>query len=363
MPVREVSSSAESAVRSTRLNVFLSWLLAAAPAAAIAYEADTTPLRVALAAPTEEGHFAWGAGRELERVAADKGVLLNIGPAPLTDASNPDWDLMILPVRSLATQVPALEILELPFFYPSLAAVRSNLDGALGKRLAADAGTRGWQILAFWDEGMHIMSGLKRFDRVRNLKAREFLITRSDPVAERQFGYWKADARRIASENREAVLRECLIASRATTLQEVMREQLYRVHLSMSLTNHRYEGWLVIAPVGRWKELDPPTREAIERALKTTKAWQRHDADARAGDALAELKRLGMTIHEVDEVERAAFRAALPDWAELLSDDLSAQQKRELIELVSTGTTAFVSTGPAAAQPGTAAPPDSEGHQ
>ncbi len=186
-----------------------------------------------------------------------------------------------MPVRSLATAGACLGGLGAPLFYPSLAAVRANLDGTLGKYLDAEANARGWDIVAFWDEGMHNLSGLKSFDRVRNLKAREFLITRSDPVAERQFGYWKADVRRINPENRAAVLRECLIANRATTLQQIMREQLYRVHLAMSLTNHRYEGWVVIAPRERWEKLDTPLREELDEVLQTTTVWQRHDAERR----------------------------------------------------------------------------------
>jgi len=343
----------------TRLTATLFCVMAAASAAAFATEADRIPLRVAVVAPAEQAHFAWAAARELERVAARKGIVLSVESAPRTGSAENTWDLMILPVRSLAAQVPALQVLELPFFYPSLAAVRSKLDGALGERLGAEASKRGWKIAAFWDEGMHILSGLKRYDRVRNLKAREFLITRPDPVAERQFRYWKADARRVDPEDREAVLRECLIASRSTTLQEVMREQLYRVHLTMSLTNHRYEGWVVIAPLERWNQLDAATqRELEEDALRETTAWQRRDAEARDAAAVAELKRLGMTIQEVDEAEREAFRAALPDWPDLLSDDLSEQQKRELIGLASVGTAAASAAfGSAGTHPGADAPP------
>ena len=320
-------------------------------------------MRLAIAGPSDESHVITAAVRELERAAADKGIGLSVEPAPLNYSADATWDFMVMPVRSLATQVPALEVLELPFFYPSLAAVRANLDGTLGKYLDAEANARGWDIVAFWDEGMHILSGLKRFDRVRNLKAREFLITRSDPVAERQFGYWKADVRRINPENRAAVLRECLIANRATTLQQIMREQLYRVHLAMSLTNHRYEGWVVIAPRERWEKLDTPLREELDEVLQTTTVWQRHDAERRAAKAVAELKRLGMTIHEVDAVERGAFKNALPDWVELLSDELGRAQKRELVSLASSGTAAFLAAaGTAGTDPGSAPPPDSHEH-
>jgi TRAP-type C4-dicarboxylate transport system substrate-binding protein len=227
--------------------------------------------------------------------------------------------------------------------------VHRRLDGALGQSLAEEARKRGWEIVAFWDEGMHVFSGLKRYDLVRNLKAREFLITRPDPLAEKQFQYWRADARRIRPQDREAVLRECLTANRAATLQEVVREELYRVHLDVSLTNHRYEGWVVVAPAERWAHLDAETREKLRAVLRETTAWQRNDAREREAKALGELKRQGMAVYAVDAQEREAFREALPDYVELLPNELSPEKKRELIELASTG--AATVTGPGGATP------------
>ena len=336
----------------------LMFVTAAVSAAVFASEGSAKPVRLAVVGHADETHFTKAAVAQLERVAAEKGIEVTVAPAPLAGTTEFAWDLMLMPVRSLANRVPALEILELPFFYPSLDAVRANLDGALGERLDAEANERGWKVVAFWDEGMHIFSGIKRFDRVRNLKAREFLITRPDPVAERQFAYWKADARRINPENREAVLRECLIANRAATLQEVVREQLYRVHLTMSLTNHRYEGWVVVAPRGRWLQFDASRRQGLAEVFKQTTVWQRRDVEAREAAAREKLRQSRMTLYDVDSTQREAFRAALPDWAELLSDSLSEEQKRELIAMASAGTAAFLS----AATP-TQASPDSQRHE
>ena len=329
---------------SARLHGLLLCLLTAVAPATAALPSGTATIRVAVVAPSDKDHVAWAAATQLQRGAKDQGLQIVVEQAVVTRNGEPLPELLVMPVRSLATQLPELQILELPFFYASPGAVHERLDGALGVYLTDEARKRGWKIVAFWDEGMHVFSGLKRYDRARNLRVREFLITRPDPVAEKQFKYWKAYARRIDPEDRAAVLRECMIASRAATLQEILREQLYRVHLTTSLSNHRYEGWVVVAPSQRWADLDPATKEKLRAALSETTTWQRSDAREREAAALAELKRRGMTIYEVDEGEREAFRAALPDWPELLSDDLSVQQKRELIGLASTG--AAVVTGP-----------------
>lgn len=324
-------------------------LIAAVATTPAATGSEARPVRIAVVAPGDDDHLAWAAASHLQRTAKNQGLEIALEPADLTGTGKPLPDLLVMPVRSLATQVPALQILELPFFYPSLEVVHDRLDSTLGQSLADEALKGGWKMLAYWDEGMHIFSGLKRYDRARNLKAREFLITRPDPVAEKQLQYWKADARRVDPDDRDAVLRECLIASRAATVQGVVREQLYRVHLSMSLTNHRYEGWVVVAPAERWAQVNTATKQKLRAALRETTAWQRKDAQQREAAALAELKRRGMIIHEVDAEEREAFRKALPDWAKLLSDEMDAEQKRKLVELASAGAAVVAGPGGGAA--------------
>jgi TRAP-type C4-dicarboxylate transport system substrate-binding protein len=302
-------------------------------------------VRVAVVAPADEQHLAWVAAARLQEVGKQNGVQIIVEAASLLDSVIPLPDLLVMPVRSLATKVPELQILELPFFFTSVDSVHKHLDGELGNHLAEQARKQGWQIVAFWDDGMHVFSGLKRYDRVRNLKAREFLLTRPDPLAEKQFRYWKANSRRIDPRNSEAVLSECLIANRAASPQEILREKLYRVHLAISLTNHRYEGWVAVSPAQRWAQLNGATREKLGAVLRETTGWQRKDARKRKTTALDALKRHGMSIYEVDSKEREAFREALPDWTKLLGDELDAQEKRDLIGLASTGAAAVARVG------------------
>ena len=335
------------------------WTFAAVVSATAATISEPDPLQLALVAPPDDNHFSHAAGRQLQQNAAEDRLELVVKMASVTEANSDLPDLLLMPVRSLATQVPELQVLELPFLFPSIEAVHAAVEGDLGVLLRQKARARGWEILAWWDEGMHVLSGLKRYDRVTNLKIREFLITRPDPVAEKQFKYWRAHPRRIDLQDREAVLRECLIASRAATLQRIVSEELFRVHLAVSLSNHRYEGWVVVAPRDR---LDKQTMQKLQIALDRTTAWQRADARHREAAALADLQRVGTEIYEVDETERAEFRARLPDLAELLPDSLDAQTRQALVTLASAGTAAVAGTvrDGAAAPPGRGAAPGTD---
>lgn len=291
------------------------------------------PLRLAVVAPDTE-HLAWDSARVLQHAAQAEGLTLLLEPATTdTTSTTQQPDLIVMPLRSLANRIVALEILELPFFYADLNAVHTALDGVMGSALRDIARQQQWEILAFWDEGLHVMSGLRRYDRVANLNGMEFLLTRPDPVTERQLQAWRATPRTIRQADREAVLRECLIASRAATLQEIKREELERVHMTLSLTRHRYEGWLLLAPAEKWEQIPQTTRRTLIRMLPQVTREQRAAAARREAEALQALRKAGFVVHEVDARARQAFVDRLLPWSGLLSKDIDTQTRTRLLSL------------------------------
>jgi TRAP-type C4-dicarboxylate transport system substrate-binding protein len=295
--------------------------------------ACATPLHVTVVAP-ESDHLAWQSARILQRDADAEGLTLLLNPVSTnTQKATPAPDLIVMPLRSLAGQLPALEILELPFFFVDLDAVHQAVDGELGLALRDIARRQQWEVLAFWDEGLHVMSGLRRYDRVVNLTGMEFLLTRADPMAERQFLAWRATPRIIRQADQETVLRECLIASRAATLQEIKREELERVHMTLSLTRHRYEGWLLLSPANTWADLPNSIREKITKILPQVNQAQRALAARREAEALKSLRNIGFVVHELDANARQAFIDRLPSWARLLPEEIDIQTREHLLTL------------------------------
>jgi C4-dicarboxylate-binding protein DctP len=291
--------------------------------------------RLDVVAPDAE-HLAWSAAQELARRAGPRGVVLT---ATLADPERVSAapDLVVMPVRSLAARVPALQILEVPFLFPDRGAVHAALDGPLGEALRARARRAGFEILAFWDEGMHAMSGNRRFDRRINLTGVEFLLLRPDPIAEQAFHALNAWTRPARPQSRDALLRECLVGSRAATLQQIRREELFRVHLDLSVTAQRYEGWVLVAPAARWRGLTEEVRETIASSALDMRGWQRREAERRESESLAALGAEGMQVHRLDETERQAFRERMPPAERMLPAALGPALRTQLVRLATGG--------------------------
>lgn len=314
--------------------------MATAGASAPAVAVDVPDFRLKVVAH-DSSHLAWAAASQLVETAGKNGlrVQLELAAKPgeqKTNAAAPD--LLVMPLRSLAKKVPALEILELPFFYSDIDAVHQAIDTGLGKLLRERARQQGWELLAFWDEGMHALSGNRRYDRAINLTGMEFILLRPDPVAEKQFKAFDAWTRSSRPQTREQLLRECMIGSRSASLQQLWFERLDRVHLDVSLTAHRYESWVVIAPVSSWNKHTEKNKAALIKALTTTTDWQREDAEQREREALQQLEAAGMQVRTLTAEQRAGFSQRLPAWEALLSDNLDASLKQKLIAAATRGT-------------------------
>jgi len=321
--------------------------IAGANAPAIAVEVSAFRLTVV---STEADRLSWAAASHLAEVAANNGLSVKLklaaslgehgfsaASAELSSEHAPD--LIVMPLRSLATQAPALEVLELPFFFSGIASVHQAFDGELGGLLREQTRKQGWELLALWDEGMHMLSGNRRYDRTINLTGMEFILLRPDPVAEKQFRAFDAWTRSAQPQTREQLLRECMIGSRSASLQQLWHERLDRVHLALSLTAHRYEGWVVVAPVTNWNKHSEKDQAALLKALTAMTAWQRAEALRREREALQKLETSGMQIHSLTVEQRAGFLKRLPTWETLLSDKLAPTLRQKLVAAATTGAT------------------------
>lgn len=295
----------------------------------VSAEQDT--LRLLVIAP-DTSHIAWESAQQLARYDPET-LHINTLLASTPDSQNArvEPDILLMPLRSLASQVPALELLELPFFYRDIDEVHRVIDGEPGQMLKQKARQSDWEIIAFLDEGMQVMSGNRRYNDRINLTGMQFIELRPDPMAEKQLLAFDAWTQIISPDSQQEFLQQCRVGSRTTTLQRLWSERLDRVHLALSLSRHRYEGWVLVAPEARWRQLPAKIRERLATLAADLTQWQRSAAQQREEQALVELRKTGMTVHLFSAEQRQGFIDRLPLWQDLLSDRIPLAERQALI--------------------------------
>lgn len=289
-------------------------------------------LSVRVAAP-DQRHIAWVSVQRLAELGRARSVELE--PAPDRGGGNgaSAAALRVLPLRELAATLPELSALELPFFFRNLEAIHRALDSALGERLKSAARERGWELLAVWDEGIHLMSGNITYTHPRTLQGAEFVLLRDDPIAEIELRALDSWSRRARPSSLAQLQKECLVSSRSTTAQQMVREGLARVHLDITLSRHRYEGWVVAMPLAAWRALSVSERDGLSAALKEMTGWQRERALEAEEAALRGLARDGMTMHPLAPETWTRYRAMQPDWDAFRPAGVKPELWRELVVL------------------------------
>jgi TRAP-type C4-dicarboxylate transport system substrate-binding protein len=76
--------------------------------------------------------------------------------------------------------------------------------------------------------------------------------------------------------------------------------KMYEVACCMALTKHLMDPTFLVFSLAEWKKLSPAVQAALQKAANEAAKVVREMAPQREGQALAEVKRLGMKVNEID---------------------------------------------------------------
>ncbi len=91
----------------------------------------------------------------------------------------------------------------------------------------------------------------------------------------------------------------------------ILSSKFYEVQKYLSVTNHVYSPWIVMASKKWWDGLSKDEQKVLVDAARASREFERKDTRDEAGRALADLKGKGMQINEVSAAESARMRDKL----------------------------------------------------
>lgn len=209
----------------------------------------------------------------------------------------------------IGTVVPVAEAQQLPFAFLSAIQAHRAIDGPLGRLIGAEMAAKGMHLfpVAGFDNGMRQVAGMRaivRPDDFAGLKIRvppgqvifdTFKALGAEPVAITANGLYDAlKGRRVeAQENPLAVIEGF---------------KLYEVVSHVSMTNHIWSGFNLMAHLATWRRLPDEIKAVIERNATLHVLRQRAEQAAFNTRLRHDLVRRGLLFNAV---EQAPFRARL----------------------------------------------------
>ena len=223
-------------------------------------------------------------------------------------------DMGLNTVGRWATIVPAMDIFDVPFIFPSYEKVDKAIDSGLGEKLGAELLRKGVRPLIWADYGF-----------VQYANNKKLVKTPADFDGLKIRGYSKYSAETIKAMGASSVtmgssevymgIQRGTIDGQTSGTTAMRDRKMYEVHKYLTVTNHASPEFIVAINEKSYSKLNADQKKALDAAALEVRDMIRANAKAEDLKALADLKAKGMEVYEVPENELQAWRdATKPVW-------------------------------------------------
>lgn len=228
----------------------------------------------------------------------------------LTEAG--DLEMCYFASSYLAGRVPELSVLDLPFAGADRTALWQRLDGRAGDLIKAAVEARtGFTVLAFWDNGVrHISNGVRAIIHPRDCRGL-FIRTLDSAFHQALFAALGFSPRFIDVKDLAEAVRTRSIDAQENPLTNLVNFDLHKTHRFVSLTGHFSGIALLLANRAAFGRMSPAERAGVGAAIAEATRLQRELAAREDEECLAILKADGVAVTMPEEIDRAAFAAAV----------------------------------------------------
>jgi C4-dicarboxylate-binding protein DctP len=203
------------------------------------------------------------------------------------------------------------EAFDLPYLFDSFEQAHLVTQGPIGKQLLDQLDAKGIKGLAFWDNGFKQMSAnrpLNKVDDFKGLKMRIF----SSKVLDAEMRALGAQPQVLAASEIYTSMQSGLVDGGENTESTFYQFKMYEVQKYMTLSDHGYVGYAVVANKKFWEGLPPDIRSVLEAALVKATEFGNRVAKKENDDSLEAIKATGRTqVKVLSKIEREEWKKVL----------------------------------------------------
>jgi TRAP-type transport system periplasmic protein len=268
---------------------------------------------------SNKGHpQVWGVEKFVELVAAKSGGKLDVKPYP-GGTLGPDVQIVsamqggtiemnVMNASLLAGTAKEMTLFDMPWLFADAREADAIADGPIGKKLLAKLEEKGLVGLAYWDLGFRqIHTGKKVIAKADDFKGVKLRVIPTKIYVDLVTS-WGANPVPMPFTETYSALEQGAIDGMTNPLLNIIDGKYDEVTKHLTLTNHMYTPQAVIVGKKFWDKLSAQEQKILRDAAQETAVLQRKFARDEAAKALAELKKRGMTVHELSADEIAKLR-------------------------------------------------------
>jgi C4-dicarboxylate-binding protein DctP len=213
---------------------------------------------------------------------------------------------MIAPATSkLTSLVPEIQVLDLPYAFPTYKAIDKAFKGAIGEQLFSKFKKENIKGMAFWSNGFKQVTSNKRpLISPEDFAGQHFRIMPNE-VIEAQFKTLQARTSKIAFNKTYRQLELTHIDGQENTLSNIYSKKFYEVQSYLTISNHGFLSYAVIMNKDFWDSLPSNIQISIQEAMEETTRWNRTYAIIMNEKMYEKINKLGtIEIYELSNEEK-----------------------------------------------------------
>ncbi|ESR23726.1 TRAP transporter substrate-binding protein [Lutibaculum baratangense] len=245
-----------------------------------------------------------------------------------------------IPTAKLSNFSASLQLIDLPFLFPSREITYGFLDSEVGQEILDDLSASGFVGASFWESGFKQLTCNHPVKSPGDLQGRKVRVMES-PLLIAQFEELGATAIPVAFSETYSALQQGVVECQENPIVSILKMKFYEVQDDLMVSNHGYLGTAFIFSKTWFDTLDAETQEILLEAAKEAGAYQREQSAELQEDYLQQIRDAGTTeIVELSPDEVAAFSEAMKPvharFAERIGQDLLDRTYAKIEELGAT---------------------------
>ena len=225
-----------------------------------------------------------------------------------------DIELAAPSLAKFRSVTKSLQVFDLPFLFGDVEAVHRFQASPEGQSLLNAMSRRGIKGLAYWDNGMRVISANKALIGPADVKDLRFRTEPSN-VIETQYATLGAISLRLPFKRVFNALERGLVDGQENTWSNIATKRFHTVQDYFTETNHSFLGYMVVTSSRFWDGLPPQIRSTLEEILAAVSEEVNQIAVDKAGDGREVVRTSTSHILELTPEQRAAWRETLrPVW-------------------------------------------------
>ena len=207
--------------------------------------------------------------------------------------------------------VREFEVFDLPFMFDNYADLHKVTDGPVGAGLMKKLEPKGIIGLAYWDNGLKVMSANKPLRMPEDMKGLKMRIQSSKVLSDQMKAVGALPQVMAFSEVYQA-MQTGVVDGSENTPSNMLTQKHHEVQKYVALTNHGYIGYAVIVNKKFWDGLPADVRAALEGAMKDATAYANDIAKKENEAALEGIRKSGRSeVITLTDAQKSAWKKAM----------------------------------------------------